>query len=677
MITKNKSIPRIITVVLINNGLIVRSQNFTFHQIIGNPISTIKRLSDWGVDELIILDISRKKNLYDIRRDDLNYSYNTKNVIKIIKLIANECFIPLTFGGGIKKIDQISEILRNGADKVSINTAALNDKNFIKKASKKFGSQCIVVSIDVKKNYDEWVVFSNNGTKKCEIKLKNYLKVVEDSGAGELFINSIDRDGVANGFDIELVDFVNNNSSLPKIFCGGAGSSKHFIEVLKKSNVSLAAANIFHFKELSYQNIKKDILKKKIDIRKPIFKSYYIKRNPVYSKNELINKIKSNFKKKPKTKISKFTRWCTKCVYPSISAAPLEFDSKGVCTGCQVNEKIKKISQKAWNLRLENLEKLLKSKKKDSKYDCVIAVSGGKDSYFQVHIIKEVLGLTPLLVTYDGNNWTKTGFENMRQMKDVFGCDHLIISPSVSILKKLNKICFYVMGDMNWHAHVGIMTQPMSVANKYNIPFVIYGEHGYLDLSGQFSINDFPEVTYRDRLEHFARGYEWNYFENALNLKSSDLNFWKYPSDEDIFKIDLRGIFLGNYVQWDANNHIELVKKKYNFKVSKTSFDRTYRTMSNLDDMHENGVHDYLKYIKFGYGRATDHASKDIRSGKITRAEAIKLVKKYDHIKPSDLKRWLNYVGMTEKSFDFIADSFRDKRVWKKIDNKWTKKEIE
>ena len=98
--------------------------------------------------------------------------------------------------------------------------------------------------------------------------------------------------------------------------------------------------------------------------------------------------------------------------------------------------------------------------------------------------------------------------------------------------------------------------------------------------------------------------------------------------------------------------------------------------MSNLDDMHENGVHDYLKYIKFGYGRATDHASKDIRSGKITRDKAIKLVKKYDHIKPSDLKRWLNYVGMTETAFDFVADSFRDSRVWKKNNGKWTKKEI-
>ncbi len=677
MIDKNSSIPRIITVVLINNGLIVRSQNFSFHQIIGNPISTIKRLSDWGVDELIILDISRKKKRYDIRRDDLNYVYNTENITEILKLISAECFIPLTFGGGVETVQQISDILRNGADKVSINTAITKKINFLKEASKKFGSQCIVVSIDIKKIDKQYIIYSNNGLEQTNLNLKNYLKKVEEYGAGELFINSIDQDGLANGFDEKLIDLVRKNTVLPTIFCGGAGSSKDFVNILKTKNVSLAAANIFHFKELSYQNIKKKILQNKIKIRDPIFKSYYVKRTPLYAKDEAFKKIKSNFRKIKTSNDGDLVRWCTKCVYPSISAAPLEFDTNGVCTGCQMNEKIKRISKKEWDTRLENLEKLLKGKKKNSKYDCVIAVSGGKDSYYQVHIIKKILGLNPLLVTYDGNNWTKTGFENMRQMKEVFDCDHLIISPSVKTLKKLNKICFYVMGDMNWHAHVGIMTQPMSVACKYNIPFVIYGEHGYMDLSGQFSINDFPEVTFRDRLEHFARGYEWNYFEGILGLKSEDLEIWKYPSDKNIFELDLRGIFLGNYVPWDANEHIELVKKKYNFKVSNTLFDRTYRTMSNLDDMHENGVHDYLKYIKFGYGRATDHASKDIRSGKISREEGVRLVKKYDSVRPSDLTRWLKYVGMTEKAFDFVADSFRDKRVWKKITDKWVRKEIE
>jgi hypothetical protein len=247
------------------------------------------------------------------------------------------------------------------------------------------------------------------------------------------------------------------------------------------------------------------------------------------------------------------------------------------------------------------------------------------------------------------------------------------VRPSTITLRKLNRLAFMIMGDMNWHAHVGIMTVPMVLAVDRRIPLVFYGEHGYLDLCGQFSMEDFPEVTYRDRLEHFARGYEWTYFVSREGLTAQDLALWRYPSDREIFDLDLRGIFLGNYVYWEANEHIKLVTERYGFEVSREPFDRTYRTMSNLDDMHENGVHDYLKYIKFGYGRCTDHACKDIRAGLLSRAQAIDLVAKYDPVKPRDLARWLAYTGMSEAEFDRIADTFRDPRVWWREGSQWMK----
>ena len=336
----------------------------------------------------------------------------------------------------------------------------------------------------------------------------------------------------------------------------------------------------------------------------------------------------------------------------------------------------KKINSLHWKRREKILINMFRGINKSNNYDCVIGVSGGKDSYFQTHYIKNVLKLNPLLVTYDGNNWTDVGWRNMKKMKDVFKCDHIIVRPSTDILIKLNRLGFLVMGDMNWHAHVGIMTVPMSVAVKYNIPYVFYGEHGYLDISGQFSLSDFPEVTYRDRLEHFARGFEWNFFVGTDGITAKDMEIWKYPTDKQIFDLNLRGLFLGNYVYWEANEHIKLVTKNYQFELSNKSFDRTYRKMSNLDDMHENGVHDYLKFIKFGYGRATDHACKDIRSGFLTREKAINLVKKYDHVRPSDLKRWLKYTNFSENEFDRIADSFRDPRVWTKRGKNWIKQEI-
>ena len=213
----------------------------------------------------------------------------------------------------------------------------------------------------------------------------------------------------------------------------------------------------------------------------------------------------------------------------------------------------------------------------------------------------------------------------------------------------------------------------MRVAVQNKIPLVIWGEHGYLDLCGQFSMDDFPEMSYRDRLEHFARGYEWNYFVEREGLSSQDMICWKYPTDQEIFELDLRGIYLGNYVYWEANEHIKMVTERYEFEISSEPFERTYRQMSNLDDMHENGVHDYLKYVKFGYGRCTDHACKDIRAGLMSRGQAINLVQRMDPVKPRDLRRWLEYVGMTEDEFDRIADTFRDSRVWRMESGGWVK----
>jgi hypothetical protein len=174
-------------------------------------------------------------------------------------------------------------------------------------------------------------------------------------------------------------------------------------------------------------------------------------------------------------------------------------------------------------------------------------------------------------------------------------------------------------------------------------------------------------------LEYYARSFEWTYFVGREGITSADMQCYKYPSDATLLQLGVRGIHLGNYIPWEANDHAQLMIELYDFEVSDEPFDRTYRRMSNLDDMHENGVHDYLKYIKFGYGRCTDHACKDIRAGRLTRDRAIELVRQYDHVKPRDLARWLQYVGMTEAEFDRVADTFRDPRVWRLEDGCWMK----
>ncbi|MBP2676054.1 MAG: N-acetyl sugar amidotransferase, partial [Deltaproteobacteria bacterium] len=196
------------------------------------------------------------------------------------------------------------------------------------------------------------------------------------------------------------------------------------------------------------------------------------------------------------------------------------------------------------------------------------------------------------------------------------------------------------------------------------------------------------EFTGKYRLEHGLRGYDWHDFtddglarlgrsEIKEGLTEKDLLWAKYPTDEEIDEVGVRGIYLSNFVNWDANVHAKLVMELYGWRPAQQPFERTYRTFSNLDDMHENGIHDYLKFVKFGYGRGSDHACKDIRAGIMTREQGIEMVRMYDHVKPRrDLERWLQYVGMEEEEFDAACDTFRDRRVWRIKDGHWSKDNI-
>ena len=371
-------------------------------------------------------------------------------------------------------------------------------------------------------------------------------------------------------------------------------------------------------------------------------------------------------------------QYCKNCVYPASSAVPLAFDENGICSGCRSASQRVEID---WERRKKMFERLIEDyrNKDGSNYDCIIPVSGGKDSYYQIHIIKKVYGLNPLLVTYHGNNYTPTGMKNLLNMREVFDVDHIFFTPSIEVLKSMNRIGMQLMGDMNWHAHAGIFTYPIRVAVQQNVPLMIWGEHGFMDLGGMHSYNDLVEFTYRYRHEHCMRGFEWyDLIEKATlyneKLEKKQLIPWMYPTDDEIEKVGVRGIYISNFFKWEANEHGKLMQEKYGFLEAEEPFERTYRRTSNLDDMHENGIHDYMKFVKFGYGRATDHVCKDIRAGLMTREQAIEIVKKMDAIKSKDLQRWINYVGWTEEKFDSIADTFRDPRVWwKSQDGKWLK----
>jgi hypothetical protein len=188
------------------------------------------------------------------------------------------------------------------------------------------------------------------------------------------------------------------------------------------------------------------------------------------------------------------------------------------------------ISNEEWNRRSELFSRIMEEAKQrsSSNYDCIVPVSGGKDSYFQVHKVVKDFGLKPLLVTYHGNNYLPEGDFNRDRMREVFDADHLVMGPSVEVLKKLNRLGFKLMGDMNWHAHCGIYTYPMQIAARFEIPLVIWGEI-FWDISGMFSPNDFVEFSARVRHEHALRGFEWSDMIRADNSLSERSAVGKIP----------------------------------------------------------------------------------------------------------------------------------------------------
>jgi N-acetyl sugar amidotransferase len=369
--------------------------------------------------------------------------------------------------------------------------------------------------------------------------------------------------------------------------------------------------------------------------------------------------------------------YCTKCVYPQ-AGVNLDFDDDGACSSCAIFADAAEITDEEWAQRKEKLVQILEEARATTPgdYDCIIPVGGGKDSYWQTHVIKE-LGFDPLLVTYHGNNYLPEGQGNLDRMAEAFNCDHYIFHPGVESLKKINKLAFTMMGDMNWHNHAGIRIIPMQAAVRFQTPLFIWGETPW-DISGMYSADDYAEFNKRTVFEHDMRGYSRSDMIGKGGLTERDLRWCTMPSDEEYAVNKLRGIYIGNFFDWDPIIQTKLIIEKYDWEPARLPFERTYRNISNLDDMHENGVHDYMKWIKFGYGRCSDHASKDIRKGYLDRDEAIKLVEKYDHVKPyRDLNRWLSYVDMTEAEFDRIADTFRDPRVWSKDqEDNWVKDDI-
>ena len=246
---------RIIPCLDVKNGRVVKGINFVDLKDAGDPVDQAKIYSDGGADEICFLDITASNE-------------NRETIYNVVKKTSKKCFVPLTVGGGVQSINDISKLLNSGADKVSINTAAVKNPEVVIESSKKFGSQCIVVAIDAKRKDDKWEIFTHGGRSNTGIDAIEFAKKMEESGAGELLVTSMDRDGTQMGYDIELMSKISSSVNIPLIASGGVGNLDHLVEGIRTGNANaVLAASIFHYGKYSVLEAKQYLDSKGIPVR--------------------------------------------------------------------------------------------------------------------------------------------------------------------------------------------------------------------------------------------------------------------------------------------------------------------------------------------------------------------------------------------------------------------------
>jgi len=351
-------------------------------------------------------------------------------------------------------------------------------------------------------------------------------------------------------------------------------------------------------------------------------------------------------------------RYCSKCLFPE-TKPDLFFNEEGVCSACvAADQKDNSIDWKQREIDFNTIIDKYKKGPNEIGYDCLVPVSGGKDSTYQAYFMKEVCGLNPLCVCFETTNLTEVGQANIDNISKM-GIDVIYFKKNYKAYRSMVVEGFKRVGDEMWPNHLGIFTIPIHIAVKFNIPLVIWGENPQQEYGGPVESIENKHLN-RKWLEEFG-GLLGNRIQDMVGvdgLTEKDLTPYFYPSDEDIDRVGVVGLFLGHYFFWDAQKQLEIVKK-YGFAVKEDGpVEGTYTNYENLDEkMH--GLHDYLKYVKYGFGRATDHACIDVRNNRLTREEGLNLVKQYDGKYPNyGVDEFVKYSGMTKEEIDVILDSF-------------------
>jgi N-acetyl sugar amidotransferase len=338
-------------------------------------------------------------------------------------------------------------------------------------------------------------------------------------------------------------------------------------------------------------------------------------------------------------------KYCLRCCTPE-TRADIVFDEMGICNMCVSAEHKMRIN---WKKREEELVKILEDAKRKSPntYDCIVPISGGKDSTYQLHVLTKVYKMKVLAVTFSHNWFSEVGKQNLQNSLGKFNVDHIMFTPNRSLVNKLAKCSLYKIGDSCWTCHAGVGSFPLSVAVKFRIPLMIWGES--VAEYGRISTYSDPVVQY-DR-DYFTKISAKIYAEEMANeeIPLKDLVMFQLPSHEEIDEAGVVGIHLGDFIFWDNERQTEFIKKEYGWKED--NIEGAYKKYKSVE-CRMVGVHDYACFVKRGFGRATEQASQDVRAGLMTRAEGFEIAKEVDKAPPQKaLSYYLNITGLSEEEF--------------------------
>lgn len=357
-------------------------------------------------------------------------------------------------------------------------------------------------------------------------------------------------------------------------------------------------------------------------------------------------------------------RYCVRCIMPETKPDIL-FDDEGVCSACRHFSERKDVD---WDLRRLELDDIVdRYRAAGAQYDCIVPVSGGKDSTFQAIRVLE-LGLHPLCVTATTCKLTDLGRRNLDNLKRL-GVDCIEVSPNPVVRRKMNRIGLEQVGDVSWPEHVAIFTVPVRLAVQLNVPLIVWGENSQNEYGGPAGAAKDNTLT-RRWLEEFGGllGLRVSDLVGQDGITERDLVQYTYPSDEELARIGVTGIFLGYYVPWDGWAN-QVIAQANGFETYPTFVEGSLVNYENLDNAF-TGIHDYFKFLKYGFGRATDLACMAIRRGRLSRRDAVHVVRMHDGKFPSsylgyDLERdLLREIDLTLDEFQDICDRFTNKRLF-------------